>query len=195
MKRREDSENRFGAVSQGPAGPRRRGLLAKTHIAAKELALSESDYRGLLARAFGVRSAGELSTEALERLLDHLVAIGWRPRRRRSGKAAGTARQRRKQVSALQRRARKVFSGFADRDERRLRGLCQKICQANDLASCRDAEKLKRLLAVLESIRKSETRQLRILGGDPPPFRGPGASGFDFHHQEDPKPSAHPSDS
>ena len=155
--------NRPGATVPGPAGIRRRTLLAKVHIATKDLGISESDYRGLLNREFGVHSAADLSTDEMERLLGHFAARGWRPMRGGPRKTSPASRRRRKQASALQARARKIFSQLEDSDERRLRGLCEKICGSKDLVSCWDIEKLRRILAVLTGIKKSESNQGKTL--------------------------------
>jgi hypothetical protein len=157
MKTGQENDERAGSVVPGPAGARRRTLLAKVHIATKELGLPPADYRALLMGRFGVPSAGDLSTRDMERLLDHFVGCGWRPERRRERRAS-LAAMRKRQIFALQARARQIFSQLEDRDERRLQGLCEKICGTNDLASCRDAAKLRRILAVLAGIKKRESR-------------------------------------
>jgi phage gp16-like protein len=43
----------------------RRGLLAKVHIAKKELGLSDGIYREILAREFGVSTAAALSRQEM----------------------------------------------------------------------------------------------------------------------------------
>jgi len=157
MKIREGSEQRGGSMVPGPTGTRRRALLAKIHIAAKELALSKVDYRALLMSEFGVPSAADLSTEEMERLLEHFIARGWRPTRWVAPSTVPSGRQGRGQAFALQARARQILSQLEDNDERRLQGLCEKICGSKDLASCRDVGKLRRILAVLAGIREGES--------------------------------------
>ena len=59
----------------------RRKCLAKIHIAKKELALSDEDYRDLInATVPGKGSAADLDDGQLQLLLDRLYALGWRPR-------------------------------------------------------------------------------------------------------------------
>ncbi len=157
MKTREESEERAGSTFPGPTAIRRRVLLAKIHIAAKELGISAADYRALLMGRFGVPSAADLSIEEMERFLEHFVGRGWRPSRRDPRRASLAARRRRRQAFALQARAREILSQLEDSDERRLQGLCEKICGSKDLASCRDIGKLRRILAVLAGIRKGES--------------------------------------
>jgi len=156
MKTREEREGRAGRAALGPTGSRRRALLAKVHIAKKELRMSAPDYRALLMGEFGVPSATELSTKEMERLLEHFVGRGWRPKVRNDRGPSSLVRRRRWQVFALQSRAREILSRLEDRDERRLQGVCEKICGTKDLASCRDIGKLRRILAVLDGIRKHE---------------------------------------
>lgn len=140
-----------------PESARRRALLAKVHIAAKELGISPADYRAHLMGEFGVPSASSLSIGDMERLLEHFVGLGWQPEGRNQVRAALAAMRRRKQIFALQARVRETFSQLEDRNERRLKGLCEKICGTDDLPSCRDPGKLKKILAVLSGIKKRES--------------------------------------
>jgi len=59
----------------------RRSLLAKAHIARKQLALKEEEYRSILEARFGVESSGELDVRALQSLIDHFKSLGWKPGR------------------------------------------------------------------------------------------------------------------
>jgi phage gp16-like protein len=54
----------------------RRTLLAKIHIAKKDLSLDDSAYRAVLAR-YGVESSGGLDMRGLEKLLTHFEQLGW----------------------------------------------------------------------------------------------------------------------
>lgn len=56
----------------------RRPLLAKVHIARKDLGLSEEDYRSTLRELFGVASAAQLTDAQLAELLAHFLRRGWR---------------------------------------------------------------------------------------------------------------------
>ena len=56
-----------------------RKLLAKIHIARKDMRLEEEDYRAILERLTGKRSAADLSVPQLEAVLDHLASLGWKP--------------------------------------------------------------------------------------------------------------------
>lgn len=72
--------------------PRRRALLAKVHLAKKDLALHEDSYRALLQRVTGTDSAGKCTDRQLADLLDEFRSLGWKPKRK--------AGKRRPQLSA-----------------------------------------------------------------------------------------------
>lgn len=81
----------MGAPQADPE--KRRKLLAKVHIAAKELGLTEEQYRDGLRLNFGVESAGDMSIKQLERLLDFYKEKGWKQKPGR-----GSARQQREHI-------------------------------------------------------------------------------------------------
>jgi phage gp16-like protein len=58
----------------------RRRDLAKIHVAKKELALSDEDYRALLWSVARVRSAGQLDSAGRHRVIEHMVSRGFKPR-------------------------------------------------------------------------------------------------------------------
>ncbi len=58
----------------------RRNLLAKVHIAKKELRLTDALYREFLFVWFGRRSAKDLADAELEELLVHFKGLGWLPK-------------------------------------------------------------------------------------------------------------------
>lgn len=57
-----------------------RDMLAKIHIARKDLALDEDAYRGLLRRVGGVESARDLSDRKADAIIAELKRLGWKPR-------------------------------------------------------------------------------------------------------------------
>lgn len=68
--------------------PARRAMLAKVHLARKELGLSETDYRAILERVTGKSSAGALSTSELHDALAEFRRLGWEPALERRGRPA-----------------------------------------------------------------------------------------------------------
>lgn len=61
------------------ADPRRRAMLAKVHLAKKELGLDEETYRAVLVRKTGHESAASCSEAQLGGVLDEFKAKGWKP--------------------------------------------------------------------------------------------------------------------
>ncbi|GAB0119456.1 phage protein GemA/Gp16 family protein [Acidisoma sp. 7E03] len=60
--------------------PKRRAMLAKAHIARKELFRSEDDYRAVLERVAGVTSAAACSDAQLDQVLTEFRRMGWKPK-------------------------------------------------------------------------------------------------------------------
>lgn len=58
----------------------RKALLAKVHIARKELALNEETYRAMLVSVTGHNSAADLNAQQLEAVLKSLKAAGFKPK-------------------------------------------------------------------------------------------------------------------
>lgn len=63
----------------------RKAMLAKIHIARKDLALSEESYADILRRKTGVESAAGLSDVQLDRVLGEFKRLGWKPKKGRTG--------------------------------------------------------------------------------------------------------------
>jgi hypothetical protein len=138
------------AATKQKSDSKRNKMLAKIHVAISQLCIQDEDYRDLLAAMFKVRSSAQLSDRNLERLIRHFESKGFK------AQGAGRKAQGGYQTAALRRRARglldtAVASGLVNSAS----GLVKKICGVDDLAWCKDAGKLKRLLAVLESIAHS----------------------------------------
>jgi phage gp16-like protein len=126
----------------------RRGLLAKIHVAKKQMQLNEGEYEMIL-RSFKVASAGDMTITQLEGMVKMLKHYGFkeiqRPHR-------GVSQE---QLIALRARcvqaAREITNG-----DKRLAGLAEKICGTSQLVWCHSAPKLERLLAVLGNIKREE---------------------------------------
>lgn len=56
-----------------------RSALAKIHIAKKQLAMTDDDYRAMLLSIGGVTSAKELTSIAAAKVLSHLERCGFKP--------------------------------------------------------------------------------------------------------------------
>jgi phage gp16-like protein len=55
-------------------------MIAKIHIARKELALDEETYRQVLERVTGKTSSGEMSFRQLDAVLTEFKRLGWKPK-------------------------------------------------------------------------------------------------------------------
>lgn len=64
----------------------RNKLLAKAHLGATHLGLTEEDYRSVLAYRYGKESAKDLSDDQLRDLTRHWEAKGWRPKGGKRGR-------------------------------------------------------------------------------------------------------------
>lgn len=61
------------------SSPHRRALLGKVHVAKKQLALSDDDYRAILLRITGRTSSGDCSESELVAVIEDLKSKGFRP--------------------------------------------------------------------------------------------------------------------
>jgi len=69
--------------------PIERGLLAKIHIAKKDLALDDDSYRALVLRVAGQESCKGLAIGRLEAVLAEFKSLGWKARRKSPPRRAG----------------------------------------------------------------------------------------------------------
>lgn len=60
--------------------PERRALLARLHIARKEMGLSDEAYRDILRRVARAESAADIADAGIVRVLDEMKRLGWKPR-------------------------------------------------------------------------------------------------------------------
>lgn len=129
----------------------RTGLLAKVHIAKKELRLSDDQYRALL-RGFRAESAAELSIEQLERFIKYLKYLGWKPFviRKRAPE--------RNRVKALQERAEKLAKEM-ERGEEIMAGLVKNLFNLDHFCWLVEEEKLRRVLAILGKMKKQAEKR------------------------------------
>jgi len=132
----------------------RKALLAKVHIAAKDLGFTDVIYRDILNGHYGAESAGHLSLIQLEDLVEYFRKLGWAPKKKKR-----TIRDGSMQVSALRRRAQEIAREIENGDSR-LAGLVKRICDVERLEWCHDVRKLKGLLAALEKISREYNRDM-----------------------------------
>lgn len=73
----------------------RRAMLAKVHLAAKELGLDDDARRDVLERVTGRRSSADCTDAQLDAVIAHFKGLGWKPKVVAGGKAAAPAASRR----------------------------------------------------------------------------------------------------
>lgn len=74
-----------GVPAKFAANPHRRAMLAKIHIAKKDLQLSQDDYEAVLLRVAGVASAAECNDRQLDEVLKDFERRGFSSKARSSG--------------------------------------------------------------------------------------------------------------
>lgn len=65
-------------------------MLAKVHIAKKELALEEDDYRAVLTRIAGKASSGDCDDRELDKLIAEFKRLGWKQKSNPAGRGKST---------------------------------------------------------------------------------------------------------
>ncbi len=58
----------------------RKQMIAKIHLAKKQLALADESYRAILERITGLDSAGKMRVDQLDAVLREFARLGWRPK-------------------------------------------------------------------------------------------------------------------
>jgi len=87
---------------------RRRSMLAKIHVAKKQLALADDDYRQMMLDTTGRTSAGDCTEAELERALKRFEAVGFKPLPK-SGPAPGALSSGRPAQHPMARKARALW--------------------------------------------------------------------------------------
>lgn len=87
---------------------RRRSMLAKIHVAKKQLALADDDYRQIMMQETGHASAGDCSEAELERVIGRLQAQGFKPLPK-AGPGAGNSTSGRPAQHPVARKARALW--------------------------------------------------------------------------------------
>jgi len=124
----------------------RRKLLAMVHIAREELALSDAQYRLMLDAAFDVPTAAALTDDQLRIVIRYFIQkYDWKPK----------GKDKTPQMSFLQQRAL-LFARQIPGGPERAQGLCRKLCDVDKIQWCNDIPKLKRLLAAMGNIARTE---------------------------------------
>ena len=82
-----------GRTRPGTRMQSRRAMLAKVHIAKKDLGLDDDTYRDVLGSVTGKRSSGDMTVPELDSVLARFRRLGWAPHRK-AATARGRSRDR-----------------------------------------------------------------------------------------------------
>jgi phage gp16-like protein len=129
-----------------------KGVLAKVHVAKKQLALDDDTYRTMLRSVAGVDSAKDLTRETADRLLAHMERCGFQPKKtlnRRPRVAASRAAQ----ISKIE-----ALLADAGRPWEYVIGMVKRICKVDAIEFC-DGEMLGKLIAALQVDAKRRERR------------------------------------
>ncbi len=83
---------RPAATARFAPDPHRRTMIAKLHLAKRDLAMDEADYRLVLERVTGRRSAGDMSAAQLDAALKEMARLGWQAQPKSGPRTAGSSR-------------------------------------------------------------------------------------------------------
>ncbi len=150
----------MNSALKSPSSALRTRLIAKIHVAKKEMAMSDDDYRAFLTRVSGKSSSSALAISALENVLEEMKSMGFKAKQ--APKKAGTRRQ---DKSPQSRKIRGMWitlhqmGQVEDPSEQALNVFVERITGISDLKWLwsRDADK------VIKALRGWITR----CGGDP----------------------------
>lgn len=150
----------LAAVKSAPASfdrsaTRRRAMLAKIHVARKQLQLDEDDYRQILLDETGRSSSGDCTEAELERALKRFEALGFKP----LPKAGASSPAHRPAQHPVARKARALWislyhlGAVRSPDEKALESFakrqlgCERLVWANQSQGYRLIEALKAMAA------------------------------------------------
>ncbi|MCS4503870.1 regulatory protein GemA [Arhodomonas aquaeolei] len=131
------------------AADARRRELAQIHLAAKQLGMDDDNYRAMLWSVARVRSAKDLDAGGRRAVIDHLKAVGFRPRRKGRTSVGENKQQLAAKVRAQLQAAGKP-EGYAD-------GMARKMFEVERWEWC-SPDQLRRLIAALNYQARREAR-------------------------------------
>lgn len=114
--------------------------LAMIHVAAKQLAMSDEDYRAMLWTVARTRSSGDLDAHGRRKVLEHLKSRGFRPRRTCRPVPAGSREKLLAKIRAM--------LADAGRPDAYGDALAERICKVERLEWCNPTQ-LRKIVAAL----------------------------------------------
>ena len=133
-----------------------RAILAKVHIAKKELRLADETYRAILARVTGCDSSRDCTERQLELLLAEFRRLGWQPKAGKGG-GAGYGKAHVRKIYALWKEAG-IVGAVENASKEALRAFVQRQTgkSAPEFCDPSDANKVSEALKAM--IRRAEAR-------------------------------------
>jgi phage gp16-like protein len=128
-----------------------RSMLAKIHVAKKQLALDDDEYRTMLRSVANVESAKDLSPAGAEKLMKHMERCGFRPTKtphRRPRVAVNRAAQLSK-IEALLADAGRPWSYVGS--------MVKRICKVDAIEFCDDVMLAKLIAALSADAKRRKT--------------------------------------
>ncbi|CAB3764186.1 gp16 family protein [Paraburkholderia humisilvae] len=120
-----------------------RTVLAKIHVAKKQLALDDDTYRAMLRSVAGVESARDLAPEGAAKLLKHMERCGFLPTKIQQSRPR-VAASRAAQLGKIE-----ALLADAGRPWEYVSGMVKRICKVDAIEFC-DGEMLGKLIAALQ---------------------------------------------
>ncbi|WP_084417728.1 gp16 family protein [Chrysiogenes arsenatis] len=120
----------------------RKKLIRVIHVAKRDMGLSDDVYRGILLEAGGAESAADLNLFALERVLKHLRAHGFKIRHARKADGSPVKKQKRSRPLDVRDESRKIralwlflheIGVVKDASEAALAAYVKRICRVDAL--------------------------------------------------------------
>lgn len=125
----------------------RKAMLAKVHIARKDLCLTEDDYRATLERLTKKTSARDLTEHQLDAVLKEFARLGWTPKAKLPKQAARDPMSSKVRGMWIELGKAGVLD---DRSEAALRSWVTRMTGVTDLRFCEAADKV-RLIEALKA--------------------------------------------
>ncbi|MGS0980620.1 gp16 family protein [Burkholderia glumae] len=119
-----------------------KSTLAKIHVAKKQLAMSEDDYRAMLRSVGGVDSAKDLSPAGAHQVLKHLERCGFTPKAT-TGRRPVVAITREAQIGKIEAQLTAAGRPWSYAD-----AMARRICKVDAVQFC-DGDMLSKLIAAL----------------------------------------------
>ncbi|CAH0445480.1 hypothetical protein LMG10661_01698 [Ralstonia syzygii subsp. syzygii] len=125
-----------------------RNLLAKIHVAKKQLAMEDDAYRAVLESVAGKRSAKDLTVREAEAVLAHMQKCGFRPTAPKARRAAASDRDALIRKLGAQLKAAGRDWPYLERAGEGRTSMVRRICGVDSVSFC-DAAMLRKLVAAL----------------------------------------------